>query len=245
MIRTNQNPKGPTMTHRTLAELCQLSYQHPQLIQAQTAGTLELAEATGHHYCPRCQRHTWVDIQAQVHFREDGHIVIVFRGSDTPVDWLSNLDARPCHHYGMPIHAGFLHSYEALRPRLIAMLPWARSITITGHSKGGGEAIPAAYDLYQVNGGRTPVQVVTFGAPRVARRDYRRALDAVIPVTRYVHAADPVPWLPPLTFGYRHLGRLQRLGSPWASLAGCWRQRRLRLRRDHPIQAYLAALPEA
>jgi hypothetical protein len=143
------------------------------------------------------------------------------------------------------MQAGLLHGVEALRPRLLAAFDRPTAITLAGHSKGGAEALIAAYDLHLRHGGRLPVTVVTFGAPRVGGRRYATALGRSLTLRRHVHGADPVPGLPPALLGYCHASPPLRLGSAWTTLG-----RRLclpmaaRLRRDHPITAYCNAIQE-
>ncbi len=236
----------PELSNLDLARLARLSYSNPWIIRAQAPGLVDAYDYYGDYACPTCQRRVHLDAQAQLYRRPGEHLVLVFRGSDSPIDWLANLDCRPCHHYGMPLHAGFLHGYQALRQRLLEDMGQPASITVTGHSKGGGEAVPAAYDLYLHFDGLVPVRMVTFGAPRVAQRRYRRAFDAVIPSMRIVNGPDPVPWVAPCTLGYRHVGRLRQLRLAWRTLGALtWMKRRSLFKRYHGIDAYIDTMEGA
>lgn len=86
---------------------------------------------------------------------------------------------------------------------------------MTGHSLGGAIATIAAAEIR--NGG-TKAELYTYGAPRIGMAkvsDYISAQGAQGKGGnfRVTHTDDPVPKLPPLTLGYRHVSPEYFIGS--------------------------------
>ncbi|KAM0561633.1 hypothetical protein ACHAPJ_002801 [Fusarium lateritium] len=138
-------------------------------------------------------------------------IVVSIRGSSNIRNWLTNLDfdQSDCSlTSGCGVHSGFQNAWDEISERATAAVAKARKansgfkVIATGHSLGGAVATLAAANL-RVGG--TPVDIYTYGAPRVGNAQ----LSAFISNQaggefRVTHARDPVPRLPPLVFGYRH-----------------------------------------
>ena len=77
---------------------------------------------------------------------------------------------------------------------------------IAGHSLGGGLATLAAVDLTQR--GWQVAAVVTFGSPKVGQRQFRelyQQLQMGKCTVRFVNRADPVPWVPPSSWDFKHV----------------------------------------
>ena len=97
--------------------------------------------------------------------------ILVFRGSDDPLDMFNNLRARPVSFKGHQVHEGFRDVTtdlwkDANLDELLAALPGnlleSGKIYVTGHSLGGAMAVIAAV-IHPFR------QVVTFGQPRGCR----------------------------------------------------------------------------
>lgn len=150
-------------------------------------------------------------------------LLIAFRGSREPRDYLEDakfIGKRLWTYFGPPrrvadgfvkVHRGFFDGFNASKIRLaiatdVARLKPAR-IVCTGHSLGGGRAILCAAYLKALG---YPVEVITFGCPRVGNGQFRDWYNEVLgDVTFRCEAqGDFVPFLPPyLLPGYRHVGR--------------------------------------
>lgn len=131
-----------------------------------------------------------------------GQHVVAFRGTANTRDWLVDFDAAPMLHAGLGwCHQGFLESVLGVADQIRADLAGERLI-VTGHSKGGAEALIFAGLL--VLAGQAPAAVVTYGAPRAAYASLGEILDQV-PVRQYRHGHDPVPLVPPELAGWRHV----------------------------------------
>jgi hypothetical protein len=160
----------------------------------------------------------------------DGVHVVAFRGTAGARDWLIDFDALPKLHPGLGFcHQGFLDGVAGIADQIRADLAGKRVI-ITGHSKGGGEALIFAGLL--VLAGQGPDAVVTFGAPRAAFATLGQVLDQV-PVRQYRHGNDPVPMVPLELAGWRHVREpLIQVGQPSLDPIS-----------DHLISGYRSALP--
>jgi acetyl esterase/lipase len=88
-----------------------------------------------------------------------------------------------------------------------------KEIILVGHSAGGAMASLAFIDIKHLYPD-TPLNAVTFGMLRVFNAEgdrwYSTYRDNFI---RVVNGRDPIPNMPPVLFGYRHIGRLVRTGS--------------------------------
>ncbi|KAF5674191.1 putative triacylglycerol lipase precursor [Fusarium heterosporum] len=138
-------------------------------------------------------------------------IVVAIRGSSNIRNWLTNLDfdQSDCSLVsGCGVHSGFQNAWAEISAQASAAVAKARKanpsfkVVATGHSLGGAVATLGAANLRAAG---TPVDIYTYGAPRVGNA----ALSAFISNQaggefRVTHDKDPVPRLPPLIFGYRH-----------------------------------------
>ncbi|NWO04703.1 MAG: lipase family protein [Alteromonadaceae bacterium] len=131
-----------------------------------------------------------------------GHYVIAVRGTATSHDWLTNANVGVSTSVnGSAVHSGFNATFTSMRPVLERLLTPTmkqanvRGLHCVGHSLGGALAslvadwIKARY--------RKPVNLYTFGAPRVGMAGYSQSASAGInALHRCTHGADPVPNVP-------------------------------------------------
>ncbi len=110
---------------------------------------------------------------------------------------------------------GFLVKYLAIRDevhRLIERFEPDR-ILLIGHSGGGAVVSLAFLDLYP-GFPEKEVRAITFGMPRIFNR--RGAIwfdEQEEQLLRIVNGRDLITGLPPAILGYRHVGRLVRMGE--------------------------------
>ena len=152
--------------------------------------------------------------------------VVALRGTVTSSikNWLLDADFALVAPFGSApdahVHEGILRTYLTLRPgiadsvrELSAALPdydWL----VTGHSLGAAAATLCAFDLF-VNSSllKSRPQLYTFGSPRVGNSGFSQAFNQSMGQGahwRLVHAADPIPHLPPVNFiggGWHHTSR--------------------------------------
>lgn len=142
-----------------------------------------------------------------------GGPIIAFRGSSEAREWAMDLIQLPglgrlvqklreaAHspyaRLGV-VHTGFMVGAEALYPSIKLALDGRRP-TLVGHSLGGALALIVGAML--TLDGNPPLEIVTFGAPRVAGAGSFRAVLDQVEVRQYHNGADMVPTLPP---SYHH-----------------------------------------
>lgn len=143
-------------------------------------------------------------------------LVIAFRGTEkTAKDWLST-DAS----VGLVnnrrgtgrLHTGFQRAADSVYQRIKKYIRDIRSpdsrIFLCGHSLGGALATIVAAWLENDMSILSPHAVFTYGAPRVGDGEFVKQfrLQSVAKNTfSWVAAGDPVPHVPPVGFGYRHV----------------------------------------
>src|SRR5262245_56380703 len=161
----------------------------------------------------------------------DDHIVVAFRGTESPAkieglkDWLltdaANMLIQPAGDLGTDFaaagvgarwHEGFMKAVGSIWDPVLEAVQAERKksdrpVWITGHSLGGALALLAAWRFKRKV---VPIhQIYTFGAPMVGNAETASAIDRELPerLFRYVNDQDPVPRLPTLSLlanSYRH-----------------------------------------
>lgn len=160
--------------------------------------------------------------QQALMFTLDGRAWIMFRGSDQSLDWLLNFAVLPFY------HPGFRIAWQLLRE---PVSQWAQQVrgdasrcVIVGHSLGGAIATLAARAVRDTD--TLPVEaVITLGAPRVGSARFASAYNATPAgfaasdatlgdrTLRLVNGDDPVPTVPPVWLGFRHVGHAQAVAQ--------------------------------
>lgn len=175
--------------------------------------------------CPLVQAagaNSVIEFQNTVHTDTTGYlavdttnklIVLSYRGSESLRNYLADVnfpltDIDIC--TGCQGESGFWASHAESRGTVlpsvratVAKYPTYKVIA-TGHSLGGAVATFAAAELR--NGG-IPVDLVTFGSPKVGSPTTASYITAQTLGTNYriTHLNDPVPRLPPKNFGFAHV----------------------------------------
>ena len=163
----------------------------------------------------------------------DTTTVVAFRGTDPDAikDWTHDFDAAPEDDAQLGwCHKGFLDDVRGVAPQIMAALKGKPAIIVTGHSKGGAEAL--IFGGVLVAAGKPPLQISTFGAPRCAvfSSPTLAGLLARVAGTDYRHRDDPVPLVP---IGFDHPRTILQLVPPTFALG---------VIADHYIANYIAAL---
>lgn len=139
-----------------------------------------------------------------------GDLLIATRGTQTQLDWLSNLNiAMQMGPGGLPVHAGFNEIWKGFAPEMRAMLKGRNPARIhcVGHSLGGSLATLNA-DLLS-EGKVAEVVLYTFGCPRTGDGIFARSLTKRLGekhIFRIYHPADPVPMIPLFPFWHMPFG---------------------------------------
>lgn len=151
---------------------------------------------------------------AVLHRKATRELVIAIRGTLTAFEWdvdfTYNQTARPLLG-GVPTHAGFTWVLDKLFPAIwsLARLQTrgrggAASVTVSGHSLGGGVASLVAYGLYQKFQGvketakwqRPIINAVLFAPPNAGTSEFVTAFNAAVNARRLAFASDLVPQVP-------------------------------------------------
>lgn len=152
--------------------------------------------------------------------RLDNTHAFVFRGSESLLDWRTNLNTKPYKlSDSVTVHRGFWNSWKSIRPEILKMAYEYDSLTICGHSLGGALAVLCAYDIASVYPD-IELTLITFGQPKVGNKEFARKIDDLIPLYyRVVNQMDPVPFSPFFFQGnFCHAGKRLQLGNFWSGL---------------------------
>ena len=188
-------------------------------------------------------------------FRNQRDVVIAFRGTElhewNDIQADANATMAVAGTFGN-VHSGFNQEVEDLWPLLEQELKdETRPVWFCGHSLGGAMATICAFRCLTSAIIEQPMELHTFGSPRVGCRKYVR--HAEVSHFRWVHNNDIVTRVPPTWMGYRHNGRevyLNRFGKirkltgirrshdRWRGLIAGLLKRRLDFLTDHSIHQY-------
>ncbi len=170
----------------------------------------------------------------------DDHIVLAFRGTESPSaleglkDWLLtdavNLLIVPEGRLGTDLaaagvgarfHQGFVGALAEVWPDVsqavaAEMKQSERPLWVTGHSLGGALALFAGWMLHRQF--LNVHQIATYGAPMIGNKLACDAFDKEFKgkISRYVNLTDPVPKLPTMSLianSYGHVAREYKMGA--------------------------------
>ena len=131
-------------------------------------------------------------------------VCFAFRGTNDIKDWFSNVHVGKHKRY----HQGFVD--ETMKVWSDMYNYWLANNTdklclFVGHSLGGAMAL-VAWDLwYERHKGKKHYRVITFGCPRVFRKDVK--IQKHLPIYRFRNTVDPVPRVPTM-LRFKHVGKL-------------------------------------
>ncbi len=192
------NPKTLlTKDHLKIAKMCRDVYS----AEVETLGTFVESKDTG--------------IQATVGLY-DSRAIVCLRGSDAVVDWKNNFNigkvpflSRKHSDPDKMVHAGFFTGHTSVKSKVYKKLNKivdsgeCDSILFCGHSAGVVTGL-LAYDY--LNKKSLPIEVVTFGTPRVGNREFADAFNREMKCTRIINDRDMVPLAPLKILGFHHVG---------------------------------------
>jgi hypothetical protein len=148
-------------------------------------------------------------------------IVVVFRGTENRLDWMTNVNTKfVALQGGTRVHTGFFQAYWPIRDAMFAFLVAAlkkkkRAVYVTGHSLGGALALMATAELANHDDAEIRDSIAacyTFGCPRAGDSSFD--LYVKVPLYRVTNGVDLVPAVPPAILGYRHVGDTRYFGKP-------------------------------
>ncbi|MGI9327720.1 MAG: lipase family protein [Pseudomonadales bacterium] len=123
----------------------------------------------------------------------DRHFV-AFRGSDEPLDWLTNLAIWRAKTSMGSVHRGYHRTSQALLPALQAELQSLHTgpVVFTGHSMGGALALLCALGVPLAND--ADHSIYTFGQPKIGGPSFAEHVRgrSDLDYFRFVHGADAI-----------------------------------------------------
>jgi predicted lipase len=124
-------------------------------------------------------------------------VFVVFRGTQTPLDWISNFTFPHASHKWGNVERGFSGLYQQCSRMVLGSVQKAlnpRNLYTTGHSLGGALSSLAAADLALTG---ASVGTYNFASPRVGDPDFAGKFNAsVAPHWRVVNTEDIVTTVP-------------------------------------------------
>jgi len=148
----------------------------------------------------------------------DKSIYVVFRGSESTRNWISNLDAFkvPYTSYSecnCQVHKGFYEAEQRVIAEVIAEVQALQKahpgyvVKVAGHSLGAALAQLASMDIIKAG---IPTSVYDFGQPRTGDAAYAAFSMSKVSTWRVTHNKDMVPHLPFTTgMEFKHVCREQ------------------------------------
>lgn len=135
-----------------------------------------------------------------------GELIFVFRGTDSFVDNIFNIQACRIKKDGFGIHRGFYSKWKKVKwdiYRFINKFQNIKNIIFTGHSLGGAISIIGAFEIKKEYP-EMKVACVTFGCPRIGSKSFCDEFNRIIDCSqRYTYRYDHIPEVP---FGFKHCG---------------------------------------
>lgn len=147
----------------------------------------------------------------------DDTVYLLFQGSSQDQDWKYNFDFPATAYKDQPVpwkaHRGFVNAWQVAQDQImmdVAKVKGRRKLIIAGYSHGGALAILAHEDLFYHN---ADPETYTFGAPRVLWLPKKKIRERFENLTNIVNRGDIVTHVPPYLIGYRHVGKIHRIGQ--------------------------------
>lgn len=146
---------------------------------------------------------------------------LFFEKSNGKEDWENNLDFPAKAYRQMKdlwfVHRGFLRVFKAIEPHIVSLVEdkSVRKIVLSGYSHGAALALLChEYCVFHRPDIAENIRGFGFGCPRVVWGGLSRALEKRFEKFTVIrNAPDLVTHLPPVLFGYRHVGKMMRIGE--------------------------------
>lgn len=201
--------------------------------------------------------------------KHEDYVVVAFRGTDEPADWLDNINATSTPGPLGGVHNGFYRALMDIWPQMKTTIRSYRRTSnthpdrplwLTGHSLGGALATLAIATLIEAD--ETFYGAYTFGCPRAGDRVFARTfnVEAKSKIFRFQNNADIVTRVPARLMGYSHVGSFVYIAEDGklSSDIGWWYRfmdtvkgiiadigdKGLESIKDHNIKDYIAAITD-
>ncbi len=191
--------------------------------------------------------------------RTSGVVFVVYRGTESPQDWIADFTFPQVPHPLGNVEKGFADVYDQTADSVSAAIPRAGgtpNVVVIGHSLGAALAVLAAAAI-AASGAAAQTALYSFAGPRVGDLTFAAGFNSRVPTAwRIVNTEDIVTTVPlatpalsagmvphnPLTFlnnlgqnlDYEHVGNSVPFTTHTGSIEG-----------NHAMQVYIAALNAA
>jgi triacylglycerol lipase len=191
--------------------------------------------------------------------RTSGLVFVVYRGTESPQDWIADFTFPQVPHLLGNVERGFADVYDQTAGSVSAAIPRAGGaphVVVTGHSLGAALAVLAAAAIV-ISGAAAQTALYSFAGPRVGDLAFAGGFNSRVPAAwRIVNTEDIVTTVPratpalsagiiphnPLTFlnnlgqtlDYEHVGDAIPFTTHTGSIEG-----------NHDMTVYIAALSAA
>ena len=151
--------------------------------------------------------------------RVGDHLYVYLECSDGVVDWKNNLDfaARPYKDAPWKAHGGFVRVWQSVKKYVSAEIldEKYKKITVVGYSHGAALAVLChEYAYFHRPDIRANILGYGYGCPRVIwGRQNKEMADRWRNFTVIRNIDDIVTHLPPRILGFRHVGRMLKIGQ--------------------------------
>jgi len=150
-------------------------------------------------------------------------LYIAFQGSISDVDWRQNFQAwkKPYKNqdFAWFAHAGFLKKWKAVEDKITETVSFsgASRVVVFGFSQGAALATLCHESIwYNFIQYRSTILTYVYGCPRVVGLwNHKKLAPRFERIKRYEATGDLVTRVPPAIFGYRHVGKAEKLKSPY------------------------------
>lgn len=164
-------------------------------------------------------RYTHLEETASFAYERKGStLYIYFEESNGATDWKNNFDfpAKPYRdmHNKWYAHRGFLKVWKIIEPHLKEQIldDNIKYIVISGYSHGAAIAL-LCHEFCKYNRPEILIEGYGFGCPRVVWGSLRKAVKKRFEgFTVIRNGKDLVTHVPPMVLGYRHIGKLIKIG---------------------------------
>lgn len=164
----------------------------------------------------------YTEISTDTQYRFDYHefyetLYIDFQAAQSRTDWFMAFwfwRLRLPFGKRMSAHAGFRKKYLSIRKYIHTAIKTynPKKIVLRGYSKGGAISSICFYDIIHSFPSKE-IEVFSYGAPRVF--PWRINKELFIGFNRIVMPGDLVTNLPPIIFGYTHIGKKYNIIDTW------------------------------
>jgi len=130
-----------------------------------------------------------------------GFTLIAFRGTESKIDFITDLNCFRVKTSLGKIHRGFFQAFQRLWPILKVKIDLNKPLIITGHSLGGALAqLCGVWSCDELK--KKPDFFITYGQPRVGGRELAKNTSNLLARSffRITHKLDVVPRVPPYWF---------------------------------------------